>query len=49
MRAVLCKEWGEPESLVVEQVAPPPMRDGCVRIAVTGINFADILMVARHV
>jgi NADPH2:quinone reductase len=48
MRAVLCKEWGEPESLVVEQVSSPPLREGCVRVAVAaaGINFADLLMVA---
>jgi NADPH2:quinone reductase len=48
MRAVLCKEWGEPETLVVEEVSSPPLRDGCARVAVAaaGINFADILMVA---
>ena len=48
MRAVLCKEWGEPETLAVEEVPSPPLREGCVRVAVAaaGINFADILMVA---
>jgi len=48
MRAVVCKAWCEPENLVVEEVAPPPLGDGCVRIAVeaAGINFADTLIIA---
>lgn len=48
MRAVLCKAHGEPESLVVETVAPPPLREGAARVAIhaAGINFGDILMVA---
>jgi NADPH2:quinone reductase len=48
MRAVLCKEWGEPSSLVVEEAPSPPMREGAVRVAVAaaGINFGDSLMVA---
>ena len=48
MRAVLCKEWGGPEKLVVEIVPSPAMRDGSVRIAVkaAGINFADLLLVS---
>ena len=47
MRAVLCKEWGGPEKLVVEEVASPPLRDGAVRIAVhaAGINFLDTLII----
>lgn len=48
MRAVLCKEWGGPEKLVVEDVASPAMRPGAVRVAVhaAGINFADLLLIA---
>ncbi len=48
MRAVLCKEWGGPEKLVVEDVPSPPIRDGAVRIAVeaAGINFADLLLIS---
>jgi len=48
MRAVLCKEWGGPEKLVVENVASPVMKEGSVRIAVeaAGINFADLLLVS---
>ena len=48
MRAVLCKEWGGPEKLIVEDVASPAMKDGAVRIAVqaAGINFADLLLIS---
>ena len=48
MRAVLCKEWGGPEKLVVEEVPSPPIRPGTVKIAVhaAGINFLDTLIIA---
>ncbi len=48
MRAVLCKEWGGPEKLAVEDVPAPPIRPGAVRVAVhaAGINFADLLLVS---
>src|SRR5215475_6870574 len=48
MRAVLCKEWGGPEKLVVEDVPSPAIREGAVRIAVhaAGINFADLLLIS---
>lgn len=47
MRAVLCKEWGGPEKLVVADVPAPQLRDGAVRIAVhaAGINFLDTLII----
>src|SRR5215471_9426114 len=48
MRAMLCKEWGGPEKLVLEDLPSPPMRDGAVRIQVhaAGINFLDTLLIA---
>ena len=48
MRAVLCKQHGTPEDLVIEDVAPPEMAPDQVRIAVKacGVNFPDILMIA---
>jgi NADPH:quinone reductase len=48
MRAVLCKDWGGPEKLVVEDVPAPTMRPGAVRVAIhaAGINFADLLLVS---
>jgi NADPH2:quinone reductase len=48
MRAVLCKAFGDPDSLVVEEIAPPPLLAGTARIAVhaAGVNFGDTMMVA---
>lgn len=48
MRAVLCKEWGGPEKLVIEDVPRPALREGAVRVAVhaVGVNFADLLVIA---
>src|ERR1051326_8061049 len=48
MRAVLCKEWGGPGKVVVEDFPSPAMKDGGVRIAVqaAGINFADLLLIS---
>jgi NADPH:quinone reductase len=48
MRAVLCREWGGPEKLAVENVASAPVGEGMVRIAVqaAGINFADLLLIS---
>src|ERR1051325_4962682 len=48
MRAVQCKSWGGPKSLVLDQVPVPEPGPGQVRIAVqaAGVNFADTLMIA---
>ncbi len=48
MRAVLCKAFGEPEMLVVEEIADPAPGEGELRVAVAacGVNFADLLMVS---
>lgn len=48
MRAVLCKEFGPPGSLVMEDVAEPELDRGQVRIAIRacGVNFPDLLMIA---
>jgi len=47
MRAVLCKEFGPPESLVVEQVPDPVAGPGqvVVDVAGCGVNFPDVLIV----
>lgn len=47
MRAVLCKQFGPPESLVLEEVASPVMEDGQVRVRVEacGVNFPDTLII----
>lgn len=48
MKAVLCKELGNLESLAVEEVAQPALSPGRVRIGVSacGVNFADTLIIA---
>jgi NADPH2:quinone reductase len=47
VRAVLCKAYGPPESLVLEDVDPPAMIPGGVRIRVraVGVNFPDVLLI----
>ncbi|EWY39151.1 NADPH:quinone oxidoreductase [Skermanella stibiiresistens SB22] len=48
MRAVVCREWGGPEGLNLEEVADPgSLAPDQVRIAIkaAGINFADTLMI----
>lgn len=48
MRAILCRELGGPEKLVLEELPSPPMRAGAVRLAIhaAGLNFADLLLIA---
>lgn len=48
MRALLCKEYGNPDMLGVEDVDDPVAGDGEIRVAIkaAGINFADILTIA---
>jgi NADPH2:quinone reductase len=48
VKAVLCKQFGAPADLVIEDVAAPQMAPDQVRIAVKacGVNFPDILMIA---
>ena len=47
MRAVLCKEFGPPESLVVETVDDPKPGPGqiAVKVAAAGVNFPDVLII----
>ncbi|MBI5439864.1 MAG: NADPH:quinone oxidoreductase family protein [Deltaproteobacteria bacterium] len=48
MRAVLCRSFGPPEALSVEEVPVPRPGPGevLVRVDAAGVNFADVLMVA---
>lgn len=50
MKAVLCKAFGGPGDLVVEDVAPPVLGNSDVRIAVfaAGVNFPDVLMITGN-
>lgn len=47
MRALLCKSYGPPESLVVEEISAPEPGAGKVRIRVeaAGVNFPDALII----
>ncbi len=48
MKAVLCKAFGPPGDLVVEDVPSPDLGEGQVRVAVhaCGVNFPDTLIIA---
>ena len=47
MKAVLCRDWGGPETLVVNDVdAPRPgPGDVAIRVEACGVNFADTLII----
>ena len=47
MKAVLCKTYGPPETLVVEEIPSPPLGNGEVRVEVhaCGVNFPDTLII----
>lgn len=48
MKAILCKAWGDPSTLVLEEVEAKALGEGEVRIRIRacGVNFADTLMIA---
>ena len=47
MKALLCKSFGPPETLVLEDMAAPTMGEDEVRVAVSyaGLNFFDLLII----
>ncbi len=47
MKALLCKEWGPPEALVVEERPDlkPGDGDAVVRVHAAGVNFPDTLII----
>lgn len=47
MKAVLCKELGPPEKLVVEEVPSPELKAGqvLVKVGACGVNFPDTLII----
>lgn len=49
MRAVLCRAWGGPETLTVEEVETPEPGPGEVRVRMlaAGVNFPDVLIIQK--
>lgn len=47
MKALLCHQFGLPDTLTVEEIASPTVRAGEVKIRVSaaGVNFPDVLLV----
>ena len=47
MRAVLCKEFGPPEKLVIEEIEAPGLGPGQVRVGIraASVNFPDTLII----
>jgi NADPH:quinone reductase len=48
MRAMICRQWGGPEDLRLEEVEPAPLKAGQVRIRIkaAGVSFATTLVIA---
>jgi len=48
MKAMICRQWGGPEDLRLEDIEPQPLKRGQVRIAVraAGVSFATTLVIA---
>ncbi len=48
MRAMICRQWGGPEDLRLEEVASQPLKAGQVRIKIhaAGVSFATTLIIA---
>ncbi len=49
MKAVLCKAWGLPDTLVVEEVPTPQPKAGevLIKIAAASVNYPDVLMIQK--
>ena len=47
MRAVVCKQYGPPESLAIEEAPPPTPGPGEVVVSVkaASVNFPDVLII----
>jgi NADPH2:quinone reductase len=48
MKAMICRHWGGPEDLKLEDVERPPLKSGQVRVKVhaAGVSFAMTLVIA---
>jgi NADPH2:quinone reductase len=50
VRAALCQQYGGPEAVRIEEIAPVPLGDGQVRVGVraAAVNYPDVLIVANE-
>ncbi|MBT5571934.1 MAG: NADPH:quinone oxidoreductase family protein [Alphaproteobacteria bacterium] len=50
MRAIVCENWGDPDTLQMGELPEPKMGPGQVRIRMraAGVNFADTVLVRGH-
>ena len=50
MRAIVCENWGDPDTLKLGELPAPEMGPGQVRIRMraAGVNFADTVLVRGH-
>jgi NADPH2:quinone reductase len=50
VRAAICREYGPPEVVRVEEIPPPALQPGHVRVRVeaAAVNFPDVLLVAKQ-
>lgn len=48
MKAIVCRAWGDPSTLTLEDLPtrPPEAGEVTVRVRACGVNFADTLMIA---
>src|SRR5713101_6289385 len=48
VKAILCREWGGPDTLRFDEVERAPLRpnEARIRVHACGVNFADTLMIA---
>jgi NADPH2:quinone reductase len=49
MRAAVCRSYGPPDVVTVDEIESPPLADGQVRVrvAAAAVNFPDVLIVAN--
>ena len=49
MRAVICKQWGGPETLAIENLilADPKAGEVKIRVRAAGVNFPDVLIIQK--
>ncbi|MBT3172503.1 MAG: alcohol dehydrogenase catalytic domain-containing protein, partial [Rhodospirillaceae bacterium] len=50
MRAIICRAWGAPDQLSLEEFEPPQPSANQVLIKVTAscVNYADTIMIQGH-